>query len=225
MARWAPLGALVALIGSGGLPCHWGAVTPANAQTPAFTEVRVVLSEWGLTPSRISVPQGRGIRFLAVNAGALPHALAVDGPGIYAESDSVGSGQSAPLELTFTTAGAYDLFCPVNAGQHRALGQEGEVQVLAALDGVALPVTGTPVTNEVAPVLAGSDVTFSVADPAWAAGPAGETTASPGDDLTGVTGISLEGSFSGAPDASLEDDLPGNPEPSPDNSRSTANGG
>ena len=149
--RVAPLAGLLAVFGLGVLPCHW--VPTAQAQpvqldhvergagaAQGVQEVRVALSEWALTPSRITVPVGRTIRLLAVNAGVLPHALSVEGEGVYAESATVGAGQTAPLELTFSVAGIYDLFCPVNAGQHRDLGQEGTITVLPAA--LQLPRTG-----------------------------------------------------------------------------------
>jgi plastocyanin len=152
-----PIGGLIALVVSGGLPCHWAAAPVASAQTISGAagsgaaaglrspELRVTLSEWSLTPAQITVPVGRTVRFLAVNSGILPHALAVEGAGLYAESDVVGTGQSAPLDVTFSEPGTYDIYCPVNAGQHRALGQEGIVNALVALPSrVLLPHTGAP---------------------------------------------------------------------------------
>jgi plastocyanin len=146
-----PLGGLLALVVSGGLPCHWGGTQTAAAQAvqteiPADAwapEIRVTLNEWTLTPDQITVPVGRTIRFLAINSGVLPHALAVEGTDLYAESDVAGAGQQVPLDVTFSQPGTYDVYCPVNAGQHRALGQEGTLQALDMLPGhVFLPHTG-----------------------------------------------------------------------------------
>jgi plastocyanin len=136
-----PLGGLVVLLGLGVLPCHWAAA-PAAAQAPPALDVRISLTEWALTPARLTVPAGRLIRFVASNDGALPHSLAVEGPGIAAESEAIGSNQVTRLDVTFALPGTYDLFCPVNAGQHRALGQEGTLVVLPAPAGVLLPRTG-----------------------------------------------------------------------------------
>ena len=160
-ARWlrfAPVGALVAVIGTGGLPCHWAGAPAAHAQgaippesqgqgQAQTAEIRVTLTEWALTPARINVPVERTIRFLAVNAGVLPHALTVEGTGIFAETETLGAGQTGTLDVRFTAAGIYDIYCPVNAGQHRELGQEGVLVVLAAGDSPAtllLPKTGDP---------------------------------------------------------------------------------
>lgn len=134
---------MAALIGLGGLPCHWSVAQAQGAGQPPL-EVRVSLAEWSLTPGRISVPVGRTIRFLAHNAGVLPHALAIEGPGTYAESATVGSGGTVPFEVFLSVPGLYDVFCPVNAGEHRALGQEGTLSVLGATSSLGLPATGDP---------------------------------------------------------------------------------
>jgi plastocyanin len=137
-----PIGALLVLVGSGALPCHWA--EPAAAQSSAAREVRVSLTEWALTPARLTVPAGLPIRFAASNEGALPHSLAVEGPDTYAESEAAGSGGVAYLELTFRAPGLYDIFCPINAGQHRALGQEGVLNVVPTGPAALLPRTGDP---------------------------------------------------------------------------------
>lgn len=151
-----PLALLLGAFGAGILPCHWlpagGAPPAAHAQgqhqAQAPHEVRVTLTEWALIPARISVPAGRTIRFLAVNAGVLPHAIAVEGDGISVESDTVGAGQVAPLEIVFAAAGTYDIFCPVGDGQHRVLGQEGIVVVQPLTAGLLLPRTGNAALDE-----------------------------------------------------------------------------
>src|SRR5687768_13797342 len=128
--RLLPIVGLLTLIGSGALPCHTGP-TPASAQTgqPPL-EIRITLREWSLVPAQINVPVGRTVRFLAQNAGFLPHALTVEGEGILAESATAGAGETVRLDVLFSAPGAYDLYCPVNAGEHRALGQEGVLSVL-----------------------------------------------------------------------------------------------
>jgi plastocyanin len=146
---------VVAVLGSGALPCHWAAATAgtagtvgahdahvALAQTAVAQEIRVGLAEWTLTPGRITVPAGRPIRFVVTNSGVLAHALAVEGGGLYAESDAAGSGQTVRLDVTFATPGTYDIYCPINAGEHRALGQEGVLVVAPSTASLILPRTG-----------------------------------------------------------------------------------
>ena len=140
--RLLPIGGLIAFIGIGALPCHSGPTTAAAQMAEAPLEIRVTLREWSLSPEQISVPAGRVVRFLAQNAGFLPHALTVEGEGLFAESATAGAGDSVRLEVLFAVAGTYDMYCPVNAGEHRALGQEGLVRVLAGTSSLALPGTG-----------------------------------------------------------------------------------
>ena len=143
-----PLVGLLGVFGFGVLPCHWTPAAHAQTLPPdrasAVQEVRVTLSEWALTPARISVPVGRTIRFLVVNAGVLPHALTVEGAGVFGETETIGAGGTAPLDITFKLPGTYDVYCPVNAGQHRDLGQEGTLVVLPATGALVLPRTGEP---------------------------------------------------------------------------------
>ena len=142
--RFLPIGALIAFIGSGALPCHSGPLPAAAQSTTAPLEIRVTLREWSLSPSQINVPAGSAVRFLAQNAGFLPHALTVEGQGLFAESATAGAGDTVRLDVHFPAAGTYDLYCPVNAGEHRALGQEGRLRVLAGISSLALPPTGEP---------------------------------------------------------------------------------
>ncbi|MBI3971367.1 MAG: hypothetical protein HY332_08755 [Chloroflexi bacterium] len=139
--RSLPLVALLAVLGAGALPCHWtNGVTPtAEAQALVPQEIRLHLTEWALEPTVVNVVAGSVIRLVAVNEGALPHVLAVEGDDVYVETDAIGSGGSASLELSFPVAGRFDLFCPVGEGLHRVLGQEAELHVLASIDGLGLP--------------------------------------------------------------------------------------
>lgn len=146
--RLSPLAGVLAVFGAGILPCHGGPSTASAQSAPtSAVDIRISLTEWALKPAQITVPVGRPVRLLAVNAGILPHALAVEGEGLYVETETVGAGQSAPLEITFSVPGTYDLFCPVNAGQHRALGQEGVLNATAANLPFLLPRTGDEETE------------------------------------------------------------------------------
>jgi plastocyanin len=141
--RLLPIAALLTLLGSGALPCHSGP-TPASAQgVPAPLEIHITLREWSLLPAQINVPVGRTVRFLAQNAGFLPHALTIQGDGVFAESATAGAGDTVRLDVFFSAPGTYDVYCPVNAGEHRALGQEGELRVLGATSSLVLPATGS----------------------------------------------------------------------------------
>jgi plastocyanin len=127
--RLLPLVPVLGFIATGGLPCHWQSTTvpAAAADSSGPQEVRVNLAEWSLSPDRFQVVPGVPVRLLATNGGALTHALAVEGDGLYAETQPIASHQTARLELTFSAPGLYDVYCPIAAGEHRALGQDGKI--------------------------------------------------------------------------------------------------
>ncbi len=126
IARLARCGAAVALVASA------AAARPAGAEAPAVQVVPLRLVEWRLSPQALTIAPGTTVRFVVANEGALAHALAVEGEGVYAETGAIGSGETATLDLTFTRPGVYDLYCPLSYGQHRALGQEAVLVVGAA---------------------------------------------------------------------------------------------
>ena len=142
-----PLAALAGVIGFGGLPCHWQSSAPAaSAQTATLQEVHVALGEWSLMPGHVSVFAGAPVRLIATNNGVLAHALAIEGDDVYAETDAIGSEQTATLDVT-VSPGFYDLYCPIAAGQHRALGQDGKLEATADPIPVALPTAGEAATD------------------------------------------------------------------------------
>ncbi|HEX2035872.1 MAG TPA: hypothetical protein VHS99_16965 [Chloroflexota bacterium] len=150
---------LLAVLASGALPCHSHPAGVAHASsataTPGVPEVTVRLSEWSLSPGRVAVLAGQATRLVAANDGALPHALAVEGDGFYVESETIGSDQSAVMEVIFPAPGIYDLFCPIGLGQHRLLGQDGTLIVTtdlaAATAGDELALTALPSAVPAAP--------------------------------------------------------------------------
>ena len=158
--RFFPIVGLIGCIGSGVLPCHLGPLPAAAQSTSPVQEIRVTLTEWSLIPAQINVPAGRTIRFLAHNAGFLPHALAVSGPDIPAESPTAGSGDTVRLDVIFSRPGTYEVYCPVNAGEHRVLGQEGVLRVLGETSSLALPRTGLPDVSD------GEEISALPPDPA-----------------------------------------------------------
>jgi plastocyanin len=169
-------------LGFGALPCHWGA---GAAQAGALDQagpagaaqvVRVDLTEWALTPSRVAVAAGRPVRFVATNGGAIPHALVVEGAGVHAETGTIGSAESARLDVTFAAPGLYDLFCPIAVGQHRLLGQDGRVAAVEPAPGAAYPLTDAAADEAILVTLLGPEGA-AAASAAANPGPAPESPA------------------------------------------------
>jgi plastocyanin len=148
-------------------------------QGGAWQEVRIDLSEWALTPSTVAVAAGRPVRFVASNSGAIPHALAVEGTGVYAETATIGSAATARLEVTFAAPGVYDLFCPIGVGQHRLLGQDGRMAVVEPLPGVRYPQSGEAAEAAVLLAVLGP---AGPADPEAPQAPQEAPIETPGDD-------------------------------------------
>jgi glucose/arabinose dehydrogenase/DNA-binding beta-propeller fold protein YncE len=93
---------------------------------PEDRDLNVTLSEWKVAPSRARVPTG-GIRFLAENVGATPHALRIVGSGLDVSTDNFRPGQARSLSIVLP-AGTYQLICPVPG--HPEQGMVAELQVL-----------------------------------------------------------------------------------------------
>jgi uncharacterized cupredoxin-like copper-binding protein len=100
------------------------ATTPATGGTAATVTIRE--TEWKLTPTTPTVQQGT-VRFRAVNAGDVVHALEIEGPSGEVETRELQPGESQSISVNLDRAGRYVIYCPV--GNHRELGMEGAVIV------------------------------------------------------------------------------------------------
>lgn len=88
------------------------------------------LTEWKVELSEETVAAGT-VRFTATNAGSIPHALEVEGPGIEQETALIQPGTSASLTLTLHP-GTYEIYCPVGENSHKKLGMETHLKVVSA---------------------------------------------------------------------------------------------
>jgi plastocyanin len=87
------------------------------------------LSEWKVELSNATVSAGT-VRFTATNAGSIPHALEVEGPGIEQETAVIQPGDSAILILTLRP-GTYEVYCPVGVDSHKKLGMDTHLKVVS----------------------------------------------------------------------------------------------
>jgi hypothetical protein len=93
--------------------------TPAPPSIPAITQdarrqTTVTLHEWGVAIEAEALPAGE-FTFQAANAGAEPHALAVEGAGLTDRTDPIPPGGAASLAVRLAP-GTYRLFCPDSTG-------------------------------------------------------------------------------------------------------------
>jgi LPXTG-motif cell wall-anchored protein len=124
LRRIRPLFLLVGLLtaGVGGSPVH------------AQQTVMLTASEFQFVPPAITVPAGQPITFQLTNTGQFPHNLHIEGQGVVFDlvpgGVNVAPGQITTGTMTFTTAGAYNFWCPV--GNHQQRGMVGTLTVTAA---------------------------------------------------------------------------------------------
>lgn len=86
-------------------------------------EVKVALTEMEIILEPAIVAAG-DIRFIVVNTGAMPHALAI--VGVTSKTANLAQGEKATL-LVHLMPGTYTLYCPI--GKHRVLGMEKKLTV------------------------------------------------------------------------------------------------
>lgn len=122
-------------------------LAPSLASAQSSQQVTISGTEFSLNPSAISVPQGQVIHFTFTNSGKYPHNLKVELPSQSIEktlfSSNLQPGETRDADFTFTTAGNWEIYCPVDG--HEANGMKGTLQVVAVAAG--MPATGSPATS------------------------------------------------------------------------------
>lgn len=102
--------------------------TPTDRRPPGDAPaVSVKLSEWQVELSETTVAAGT-VTFTVSNAGSIPHAFEVEGPGIEKETAIIQPGASATLTLALKP-GTYEVYCPVGRDSHKKLGMEAHLKV------------------------------------------------------------------------------------------------
>jgi plastocyanin len=98
--------------------------------------VTATLSEWKVELSQDVVPPGE-VTITVANAGNIPHALEVEGPGLERETATIQPGSTGVLTLTLQP-GTYEVYCPVGMDSHKKLGMQTHLTVVAS-KGAAAP--------------------------------------------------------------------------------------
>jgi plastocyanin len=115
------------------------AATPAPTATEAATETPEASGGGGETLA-FSAPEDGSLKFDQSDATAaagtvtvtfdnpssVPHAVAIEGNGVDATSETVTASEAPPLEVELTP-GTYTFYCPV--GGHEAAGMKGTLTV------------------------------------------------------------------------------------------------
>jgi len=154
--RWALGAALVAtvLVGaacsSGSTDVSGGGGGEQAAAAPAKTEV--MLSDFKIEPTTISVPSGQPVEFTVTNHGQAQHSFAVDvGAKTYA-TDLIDPNGTATLDVPALDAGVYTAYCTVPG--HKDLGMIATVLAGSATTGGAGSSSGSMSSNMTAQQMA-----------------------------------------------------------------------
>ena len=122
--------------GSGG-----GGETGSAASPGGGSEISVSATEFSFDPGTIEIDQPGTYTFTLTNDGSVDHALEIEGQGVEEETETISSGSSGQVTVTFSKTGTYEFYCPVDG--HRDQGMEGDLTVGAASGG-----TGTADDDE-----------------------------------------------------------------------------
>jgi phosphohistidine phosphatase SixA/plastocyanin len=102
------------------------------ARRGGASPVGVRLSEWKLDLARLTVPTGE-VEFSVTNGGTMPHAFEIEGQGLEKELEPIKAGATETLRLTLPP-GTYELYCPIDSGEHEKMGMIAHLEVLGSVD-------------------------------------------------------------------------------------------
>jgi uncharacterized cupredoxin-like copper-binding protein len=101
----------------------------------AGSSLKVVETEFKLSPANPSVAKAGTVTIRATNAGKVAHALEVEGPNGEAKTGTIDPGKTAKLKVDLSKAGTYEWYCPIDG--HKASGMKGEIKVAGGGSGTA----------------------------------------------------------------------------------------
>jgi plastocyanin len=123
---------LVTLLGVSGLGI-------ASAQSGTTTNVKITETEFKLDPAMITVPVNTPVHVTVTNAGSVEHNLKFELPAQNIAKvlfdQNLKPGETKTATFTFTAAGQWQMFCPVDA--HESAGMKGTVMVVGVQGAVA----------------------------------------------------------------------------------------
>ncbi|HEX9988066.1 MAG TPA: cupredoxin domain-containing protein [Chloroflexia bacterium] len=123
-------------------------IAPSFALAQTSRQVNITLTEFKITPDKVSVPRGEPVQFTVTNAGTVEHNFVVEleDQGIEKEPFEMNlkPGETRTAEFTFSVAGDWEMYCPVDG--HKDHGMMGELEVVSASP-AGMPATGSPATE------------------------------------------------------------------------------
>lgn len=117
------------LIALGAVALLAGCGSDENTDTsagPADQQIPVRLADYSIDPPAISPREPGKITFSLINNGPSSHALEIEGNGVEAKSNTLGTGDHGDLTVDLKP-GTYEMYCPIDG--HRARGMEGKIVI------------------------------------------------------------------------------------------------
>ena len=97
--------------------------------------IEIMLSEFAIDPSAITVPVGQPIEFSVMNMGQAQHTFAVDVAGTTYETEMIDPNVTVVLDVPALEAGTYAAYCTVSG--HKDLGMLATVTAGTGADAAA----------------------------------------------------------------------------------------
>jgi uncharacterized cupredoxin-like copper-binding protein len=91
------------------------------------TTLTLILKDFTITPQDVTLPKAGAYTIIIWNEGSQLHSLKIEGNGLNAKAKEVTFGNKASSKVTFTKAGKYTMYCPVDG--HKDLGMTGTITV------------------------------------------------------------------------------------------------
>ncbi len=116
------------------------AATTTASGDASLEAIEVAATEFAFEPMELSLAEAGTYRFVLKNDGGAPHALAIEGNGVDAATDTIDGGETAEVDVALEEA-EYEIYCPV--GDHADQGMVGRIVVGARAGGATTDETET----------------------------------------------------------------------------------
>jgi uncharacterized cupredoxin-like copper-binding protein len=87
----------------------------------------LILKDFTITNQNVTLPKTGAYTIVIWNEGSQLHSLKIVGNGLSAKAKQINFGEKASLKVSFTKAGKYTMYCPVDS--HKDLGMTGTITV------------------------------------------------------------------------------------------------
>ena len=87
----------------------------------------LILKDFTITNQNVTLPKTGTYTIVIWNEGSQLHSLKIEGNGLSAKAKEINFGGKTSFKVSFTKAGKYTMYCPVDS--HKDLGMTGTITV------------------------------------------------------------------------------------------------